>query len=80
MPHQHGQQRRTGKTPWALQYGSDSSGIRSNETGRGGITPQKGARAMASKQKTKDYIKIVGVNGKVIKKTIYVDANGAKYV
>ena len=35
---------------------------------------------MASKQKTKEYIKIVGTNGKVIKKTIYVDGNGTKYV
>ncbi len=35
---------------------------------------------MASKQKTKEYIKIVGTNGKVIKKTIYVDENGVKYI
>lgn len=35
---------------------------------------------MASKQKTKEHIKVVGTDGKIIKKTVYVDANGAKYV
>ena len=35
---------------------------------------------MASKQKTKEHIKVVGTDGKVIKKTIYIDENGVKYI
>lgn len=35
---------------------------------------------MASKQKTKEFIKVVGANGKAIRKTVYVDSNGVKYI
>ena len=31
-------------------------------------------------EKTKEYIKMVAINGKVVKRTIYVDEKGEKYV